>query len=312
MFAVSSPTRRSSYKAKEKLTIIAYEEEHGNRAAGRKFGVNESTVRTFRKKKTEIEAMLRQKRANRGKQAACPRLEDSVVNWISERRAQGCGISTLETRMYALKMAKELNIPVTDFKASVNWCYRFMSRHSLSVRRRTHIAQKLPRDFEDKLVEFQKFIIKLRKDRIYPMCAIGNADQTPLTFDMPYNTTVAPTGSKSVTIRTTGAEKSRFTVMLACTADGGKLPPYVIFRRKTMPKEKFPKGIIIRVHEKGWMDEKLMSDWIQTVWAKREGGLLHRGLLVLDAFRCHRWRMASIKAQLLPGRSRSWPSYLEG
>jgi len=45
---------------------------------------------------------------------------------------------------------------------------------------------------------------------------------------------------KTVSIRTTGHEKSHFTVMLlllACTADGGKLPPYIVFKRKTLPKE---------------------------------------------------------------------------
>jgi hypothetical protein len=31
--------------------------------------------------------------------------------------------------------------------------------------------------------------------------------------------------------------------MLAVTADGSKLTPYVIFKRKTLPKEKFPAGI---------------------------------------------------------------------
>lgn len=31
-----------------------------------------------------------------------------------------------------------------------------------------------------------------------------------------------------------GHEKDRFTVMLGCTADGGKLPPYVVFKRKTL------------------------------------------------------------------------------
>jgi hypothetical protein len=68
----------------------------------------------------------------------------------------------------------------------------------------------------------------------------GNADQTPVFFDMPRNTSIEKQGVRSVTIKTTGAEKQRYTVMLAVTADAGKLPPYVIFKRKTPPKEKFP------------------------------------------------------------------------
>ena len=58
-------------------------------------------------------------------------------------------------------------------------------------------------------------------------------------------------GVSTASIRTTGHEKSHFTVMLACTADGGKLPPYVIFKRKTLPKGmQFPRGIHPRSSKK--------------------------------------------------------------
>ena len=77
-------------------------------------------------------------------------------------------------------------------------------------------------------------------------------------------------GDKSVSIKTTGHEKDRFTVMLTCTADGGKLAPLVVFKRKTLPKETFPKEV--RVHPKGWMDERLVLDWLDTVWGRRDGG----------------------------------------
>jgi len=86
--------------------------------------------------------------------------------------------------------------------------------------------------------------------------------------------------------------------MLACMADSTKLPPYVVFKRKTMPKGvKFPQGVHVRVHPKGWMDEELVIDWLKTVWAKRNGRLLWCSLLVLDAF--HRRRMPSIKKKLV-------------
>ena len=36
-----------------------------------------------------------------------------------------------------------------------------------------------------------------------------------------------------------------------------------------MPKEDFPPGVIVRNHEKGWMDETLTLDWINSVLGKR-------------------------------------------
>ena len=55
-----------------------------------------------------------------------------------------------------------------------------------------------------------------------------------------------------------------------------------------MPKEKLPLGVIFRCHEKGWMTNDLMVDWLKCVWNKWPGALLKRcGLLVLDSFCGH-------------------------
>lgn len=45
-----------------------------------------------------------------------------------------------------------------------------------------------------------------------------------------------------------------FTVMLAVLADGIKLSPYVVLKRKTMLKEQLPTGIIVRCqNQDGWL-----------------------------------------------------------
>ena len=60
--------------------------------------------------------------------------------------------------------------------------------------------------------------------------------------------------------------------MIACMADGTKLPPYIVFKRKTLPKGvTFPSGAIVRTQAKDWMDDNLMRDWIDTVWGNRDG-----------------------------------------
>ncbi|CAI7783488.1 unnamed protein product [Closterium sp. NIES-54] len=71
---------------------------------------------------------------------------------------------------------------------------------------------------------------------------IINADQTPLWLEMPATTTVEQTGVKSVPIRSGGYQKERVTVMLAGTAMGEKLKPWVFFKRKTLPKGDFSNG----------------------------------------------------------------------
>ena len=51
------------------------------------------------------------------------------------------------------------------------------------------------------------------------MRAIGNMDETPMFFDMPGNRTVDVKGASTVSIKTSGAEKQHFTVILSCLAD---------------------------------------------------------------------------------------------
>ncbi|KAG8231012.1 hypothetical protein J437_LFUL010934 [Ladona fulva] len=63
-----------------------------------------------------------------------------------------------------------------------------------------------------------------RKKQQYLLTQIGNADQTPIFFDMTCNTTVEVKGANSVLVKSTGAEKQQCTLMLATTADGRKLP----------------------------------------------------------------------------------------
>jgi hypothetical protein len=55
-------------------------------------------------------------------------------------------------------------------------------------------------------------------------------DEIPLWMDMPGETTVSRAGERTISIRTTGHDKGRFTVVLAAMADGRKLKLYIVFK----------------------------------------------------------------------------------
>ena len=57
-------------------------------------------------------------------------------------------------------------------------------------------------------------------------------DETPLFFNMTPSKTVSKKGGKSIIIRTQNLEKCRLSVLLTITADGIKLPPFLIFKAK--------------------------------------------------------------------------------
>jgi len=189
----------------------------------------------------------------------------------------------------AKKEATSLNIPRSRFKASKGWGIRFTCRMGLALWCRMTICQKLPKDFEQKLLNYQRHITNLRKTGNFLMGQIANADEMTIRLDMPPNYTLEKKGVKEVLLKTTGCEKLCLTVILAATADGRKLPPLLILKRKTLLKlEAFPKDVIVRAQEKGWMTEELMLERLKIVWSRRPGAFVNQpSMLVLDAFKEH-------------------------
>ena len=131
-------------------------------------------------------------------------------------------------------------------------------------------------------------MIKKKKQKNFDLSAIGNMDETLVWFDKPAIRTAESRGAKTVFVKTTGHKKTRFTVVLACLADGTKLKPMVVLKRKTMPKERFSSGVVIHVHPRQWMDEEGVKICIEKVWRCRAGSLNKpQSLLVWDSFSAH-------------------------
>lgn len=277
----------SSHTASFKLKVIAYAEKRGNRAAGREFAVTESNIRYWRKQKLALAETNASRRAFRGpKRGNFPELEVKLLEYVRKLCDEEITLSHEMLRLKAQELATEQGISSVQFKASRGWVCRFLKRKGLSLQKRTSLCQRMLSEFDVKIINFHRHVIKLRKNNGYLLSQIGNANHVPLYFDMPTNTTLAEKDYKSFLIQKTGCEKLRCNVMLAITADGTKLPPYVIFKRKTMPIDNIPKGIHVRVHEKGWMDAAMLGDWMRTVWNRRPGSKLKKpSLLVWDNFR---------------------------
>ncbi|XP_077453569.1 NEDD8-activating enzyme E1 catalytic subunit isoform X3 [Stigmatopora argus] len=258
-------------------------------------------IRKWRKQEKELRQVNKRKLSFHGNKARWPDLEEHLERWILDLRAAGRNVSTVTIRLKAKALAEELKIE--HFEVGPSWCFRFMKRHHLAIRVRTTVAQQLPADYIDKLAVFRTYCSKLIADKLIQPNHITNMDELPLTFDIPMNHTVERKETSTVAIRTTGHEKSAFTVVLACHANGQKLPPMVIFKRKTLPKEKFPAGVIVKVNPKGWMDEEKMRDWLRDVYVKRPDGFFHGSpsVLICDSMRAH--LTATVKNQIMKRNS---------
>lgn len=75
----------------------------------------------------------------------------------------------------------------------------------------------------------------------------------------------------------------------------------VIFKRKTIPKEEFPKGIIVQANESGWMNQEMMDIWLKSVWLKVKNCFFNRdskkSVLIVDSHRAHKTNVVKEKIE---------------
>ena len=121
-----------------------------------------------------------------------------------------------------------------------------------------------------------------------------NCEETPITFDSPLSDSLAKIGQKTITVKTTGKEKTRITALLTIYANGEKLMPYIIFKakkdsiinndlKKYIKERKF--NIITTTQNNAWIDEEIFINYIETILSKYKAGT--KKLLIMDYCTAH-------------------------
>ena len=119
-----------------------------------------SLIREWRGNKDQLEKLRqRSNGAERfrldgaGEKPLAPEMEDVLLEWIHSRWLKGLRVSRKLIMRKALHLSKEQQ-NMEDFTASNGWIQKFMSRHGLSLRRKTTVAQKDPEQLVHKLVAY--------------------------------------------------------------------------------------------------------------------------------------------------------------
>ena len=123
----------------------------------------------------------------------------------------------MNSLMLRLK-AKELSSD-PEFKASLGWYTNWKRRHAISMRAKTTLAQRLPADIEEKVIEFHRFVLRSRQRCGYEPSHILNMDETPMRFELPATRTLEFTGNRTVPILSCSGDKAEFH---CCLGSEGK------------------------------------------------------------------------------------------
>ena len=127
------------------------------------------------------------------------------------------------------------------------------------------ITQKLLEHLEQKIPSFHSFVIKSRRKENYELVHIGKREETPVWFDMPSARTANEKGAKLCWSTQLDMRNHRSLLYSHAWLTETKLKPMVFFKRKTLPKENFPPGVLVHCHPKGRMDEAEMKPWAEKV-----------------------------------------------
>ena len=90
--------------------------------------------------------------------------------------------------MLRLKAKELANDP--EFKASLRWYQNWKRRHSVNLQTKTTLAQRLPDDLENKILQFHRCMMAARQRIQYPLVKIFNMDETPMRFELPSSRTL--------------------------------------------------------------------------------------------------------------------------
>ena len=198
-------------------------------------------------------------------------LEQAIVEFVKEQRNERLTVTEKKIRRKAKLLFKELYPELKhDFKASRGWFRKMCRRNDFTRRIVTSVGQKVPKN----AVEIAEAFLQKMKD-IGQFAILANMDETPCYYDVPRSTTIDIKGVQTVKVKTTGAERFRFTAALTVgvknTDDGYaafRLPPLLIFKNLVKaPPGKYPPGLQILGSKGGTMKREMMNEpYVKRIW----------------------------------------------
>ena len=182
-----------------------YAKEHSVYQASKHFNLSLGTIGPWIKIDFSEENTVVFRVVRSGRKLSYPmEKEEQLVAWVLEQR----DLHLADSIQHIIDQARLIIQPSTpSFQGTRGWVQKFMRRNNLSLRAKTSIAQMLPAALEEKMAIFIRSVRDVRKELKYPNSMIVNMDETPVYFDMTTNKTINQKGAKTVSVRSTGAEK---------------------------------------------------------------------------------------------------------
>jgi len=214
-------------------------------------------------------AATSKRKVGSGRKPISEEVDNLLFEWFLVARARKLDIDDEILRNKALKFAGSLTRPMSDFKCSNGFLWRF--------KKRFNIVKRCISTFSKKKVSIMKPLFEsyfsMLDRKISQQTEVWNFDEVPIFFEMYKKTTLDLKSSKAVAVVSSGKDKCRVTVLLAISSLGRKLPLVIILKNdakgdipkrltKTLSDILKEKKVILLQNKKGWNKSKLMVQYI--------------------------------------------------
>jgi hypothetical protein len=275
---------RRSYNTPLRARVITLTNEWGPTKTSKKTGIPVENIKRWLKKGP-------QRKRGSGRPIKHPDLDFALVAYVKHQRDLKLAVPVRKLLAKARQLCRDKNI--TDLKLSNGWVQKFCHRHNLVRRKKSTTITKDDNSLELSIRAFTlKFVYEVLEGEVYDHDQVLNFDETSISRDAPSNYTLEGKGARRVAIRSTGQEKTNYTMALTVSLTGEKLRSVLIWPGTGEARKKcvVPDNTFIYYREKSWMNKILMLKWVNDVVAKRTRKLKQgkRGLVIVDGVSFHK------------------------
>jgi transposase-like protein len=309
--------RRRCYSIKQKLDIVSEWEtgSSGCKAIARKYELHPGQLRRWKKSReyvmakaasikdhTYIHHFLSKKIIHQGQRPLTLTNELDRINKLYDELRQRDRCVTLTLLAHNLI---QNNVSLQDL--SVSSIRRLLCQHLVKLgvvkRRVTRVSQNTRYDLTVKQQYVQYINDKIKIGRYLTQDTVS-IDETNFYFYQASGETLANRGDKMIGCAVTGSA-NRWTVLLACTMSGEKLPPYIVFKGKDTRGSRvwkefsteakraehgYPEESLYAVQDKAWTYQTHFLDWNTRVWTpftQRPAASGYGSYMIMDEFKVH-------------------------
>ena len=214
----------------------------------------------------EISYKRRKTRVTKKIHAKFPEIEQSLLEWFDQERAQNRCVSGPALKSKALQLHRLLypnDINQFSFQASDGWLGGWLDRFNKTFRRVTKTGRDLPINYSQTIANFLNQTQVVFRNQHFDRSKIFNMDETTIYLDCPSRYTYEKRGVKRVKIDTNGAEFLRISAIYTASADGEKLPIFLLVpRTKELENYEPPNNVKLIYKTGGTFNDHTICDYL--------------------------------------------------